>query len=221
MVSLSDQDRNNSNSADDGIAHLRVEVCVGRQKHVHARTELHDAEPLAGLQIGARLHTAHDAPREDADDLPKDYRQAAVINPHLAPFVRRRGIRVICGQEPALAKSDFRDSAGNRAAVDVHIGRRKENADLLPLAGRRGLGIGWSGYEHTAIGRRQHQVRVLRRDAVGIAKEIQEKSGEDQEWHGAEGANGRSRRYRKDCRATDERITCAIDRHATILIPIN
>ena len=66
---------------------------------------------------------------------------------------------------------------------------------------------------HAAVGRGQHEVGVLRRDAVGIAKKVQKKSGEKQEWHGAEGAGGRSRRYRKNCRATDERITRAIDRH--------
>jgi hypothetical protein len=42
--------------------------------------------------------------------------------------------------------------------------------------GGAALGSGWSGDEHAAIGRGQHQVRVLRRDAIGIAKKYRKKA---------------------------------------------
>ena len=42
---------------------------VLRQKHVHARSELHHTEPIARLHDVALPDPADDAPREDADDL--------------------------------------------------------------------------------------------------------------------------------------------------------
>ena len=57
--------------------------------------------------------------------------------------------------------------------------------------------------------------------AIGIAEEVEKEGGEKKQWHGAGGADGQSRRNRKSGRATDEGIPCAIDRHPTILIPIN
>ena len=81
--------------------------------------------------------------------------------------------------------------------------------------------VGRPGDEHAAVGRRQHERRILRRDAIGIAEEEEKERGEDEQWHGAGGADGQSRRNRKSGRATDEGITCAIDRHTTILILID
>src|SRR5258708_23306525 len=43
-----------------------------RQKDVHARPEFHDAEAVAGAHLRAVLRTADDAPREHADNLPRD-----------------------------------------------------------------------------------------------------------------------------------------------------
>ena len=60
------------------------------------------------------LHAAHDAPREDADDLPKDDGEAAVIDPDFAALVGRRGVVVVRRQELPLAKVDLRDAARDR-----------------------------------------------------------------------------------------------------------
>ena len=43
-----------------------------RQEHVHARAELHQADPLAALQLLPFDDAADDAARQDADDLPDD-----------------------------------------------------------------------------------------------------------------------------------------------------
>ena len=47
------------------------------------------AEAIAGAHVRARLHAADDAARQDADDLPRDDRLSAVIDPDLAALVAR------------------------------------------------------------------------------------------------------------------------------------
>ena len=125
------------------------------QEHVHARAEFHDAEAIAGAHVGARLHAADDAAREDADDLPRDDRLPAVIDPDLAALVRRAGVVAIGRQKAARRVADVRDAPGRRDAVHVHVHRRQEDADLLPVAGRRAGATAPAGDEHAAVSRRQ------------------------------------------------------------------
>ena len=117
---------------------------------------------------------------------------------------------------------DAQHAAGNRGAVHVHVHRGEKDADLAPIARRRGGRIGRASHQHAAVGRRQHRdVGVGRRVSIGIAKEEREEAGENHKWHGAGVANGQSRCHRKGGRATDEGKTCPIDPHPAILARVN
>ena len=56
-----------------------------------------------GAHVGARLDAADHAPRQDPDDLPRDDRLAAVVDPDLAALVHRRGVVAIRRAETARA----------------------------------------------------------------------------------------------------------------------
>ena len=60
---------------------------VLRDEHVHARAELHDAEPLPRPHFVTAGEPADDAARQHADNLPRHDRLAAVIDPDLAALV--------------------------------------------------------------------------------------------------------------------------------------
>src|SRR5687767_3280100 len=120
---------------------------------------------------------------------------------------------MVRGQELPFPKVNLRHPARHGRAVDMHVHRRQKDADLFPLTRGRGLRIRRSRDEHAAVCRRQHEGWVLRRVSIRIAKEIEKKNGEKSEWHGADGADGQSRRNRESGRATDEGVPGAIDRH--------
>ena len=145
---------------------------------VDARTELHHAEALAARHQPPPS-AAHDAPREDADDLPADHRSPVVLEPDLGPLVQLPGFDPVRGQE--LPGSDTpRGSRGLRPGpvhVDVH--RRQEDADLLPSpAARRPA----PRRPRPSRGRRPatRPGWRRRRRPVRIAKEEDEEGGEHQ-----------------------------------------
>ena len=95
----------------------------------------------------------------------------------------------------------------------MHVHRRKEDADLQPLAGRR---RGWnrrSGDEHAAVRWRQHGIGRRMDQPLGIAKEEEEETGEDQERDAERPAEPGAGQRRRDERATNERIPGGIDAH--------
>src|SRR5260221_1872579 len=61
---------NHGLAGDHLVTDRHAEAGVGREEDVHARAELHDAEALPRLEFGSWLHAAHDAARQNADDLP-------------------------------------------------------------------------------------------------------------------------------------------------------
>ena len=148
------------------------------EKNIHAGAELHDAEPIAGAHLIARLRTADDAARKDADDLTRDDRLSAVIDPDLAALVFRGGFLAIGRQKTAWRELHPGHDTRDGHAVHMHVGRREENADLLPHARRRHARFGWTADEHTSIGGRHdevHGVGTRWRRAVRVAKEEGEK----------------------------------------------
>ena len=60
---------------------------VRREEHVHPRSELHQADPLAPADALPFLDPADDAPREHADDLAEDDRRAVGIDPDFVELV--------------------------------------------------------------------------------------------------------------------------------------
>ena len=75
------QHRDHRDAADHRSPAVTRSVRVMRQEHVHPRSELHHAEAIAGRHHVAFPDPAHDAPRQDADDLPDDDRLATVVEP--------------------------------------------------------------------------------------------------------------------------------------------
>src|SRR5215203_7254373 len=127
--------RDDRHAADDGVPLRHAQLRAWRQEHIHARAEFHDAEALPCFEGGARLHSAHDTARENADNLPEYDGQAAMIDPDFAALVGGRRVMMIRRQELAFAKVDFRDPARYGRAVHMHIHGREKDADLLPVAG--------------------------------------------------------------------------------------
>ncbi len=164
---------------------LHAQIGARRQKHVHARAELHDAEPVAGAHLRADRRRGR---RRGA----RGCRRSAARR----SSARRDRSRSRCARWPSPRRGDTPAGtaracsvtrvtrAGRRHAVHVHVHRRQENADLLPRAGRRG-GRG-RRRPRRARGRRPATARRRRRRAadgraIGIAEEEHEEGAEHQE----------------------------------------
>ena len=102
----------------------------------------------------------------------------------MVTLVGRGGGAMVCRQKSAALKTDARDATRDRHAIHMHVHRREENADLQPLARRRGRGFRRSGDQHPAVRRRQHDV-VGRADlTIRIAEKEEEEPGEDEQRNG-------------------------------------
>ena len=107
-----------------------------------------------------------------------------------------------------------RDRARHRHAVDVHVHRRQEDADLLPLPGGRARPRRLAGDHHRPSAGDSTRSAPVGGCAIGIAEEEQEERGED-------AGTAPTRRGRtssptttaSDERADDERPARAIDPH--------
>ena len=118
-----------------------------------------------------------------ADDLPRDDRLAAVIDPDLAALVDGRGVVAVGGQEPPGVKLTrvTRPETGMRLTC-TSIGDRKMLICCQSPGGAASAAAP-AGDEHPAVGRRQHGIvaRAGRDAAVGIAKEEREERAEHHE----------------------------------------
>ena len=119
---------------------------------------------------------------------------------------------------------DARDRARYRNAVDVHVHRREENADLLPCSGRRRVGQRIAGDEDASVGRREHDVLVVLAGGVAgwthtlrIAEEECEERAENKEREREQPGHRQARQDGKRQRAADERQAGRIDTHQAIL----
>ncbi len=198
--------------ADDCLADLDLELDLPWEEHVHARAELHQADPLAETDALPFLDAADDAPGEDADDLAEHDRRAVGIDPDFVELVLVRA-RVIRGQEAARPVLDARDPPFDRRPVDVDVERRQEDGDLRPPARRRRPLLGGPGDHHPAIRRRHDEASALRHLPVRIAEEIREEPSEKREGRGPAIAPGGDEAGGRDHGGGNERETCAIDFH--------
>ena len=140
--------------------------------------------------VSPACDAADDAPRQDADDLAEDDRRAVVIDPDLGPLVDARRSRAgrRAGTAPA-GRSTLVTRARHRRAVDVHVDRRQEDADLLPVtrrARRLGLGRRRPSRGHRPATRTRR--RVVADVAIGIAEEEQHERREDERRYGPDAA---------------------------------
>ena len=150
---------------------------VERQEHVHARTELHQADALAPRDDIARFDAAHDAARQQADDLAEDERPSVALDPQLVQLVVVR--RFLVGRKKrSRPVVDARDAAADRRPVDVHVERRQEDGHLVPVSGRRPRLVGGSSRHHRAISRRHDHAGGIRNCAIGIPEEVGEEPAE-------------------------------------------
>ena len=114
--------------------------------------EFHDPEALSGMHLLADPRTADDAARQDADYLPRDDGLAvAAFDPDFAALIDRRRLVAVGRQELAGRVADPGHRARRRDAVDVHIHRRQEDADLLPFAFRRRAGRRGPSHQDPAV----------------------------------------------------------------------
>ena len=115
-----------------------------RHEHVHARTELHQAEAIAGLdrQRPPQRGTRRAAPA----------RRRPAARPPVAARYRSRSRCARSRWRPPACTPPGTVPGGTRLRlttppdrhpVDVHVHRREEDADLLPLPG--GATPGWAG----------------------------------------------------------------------------
>ena len=70
------QPREHRLAADDVLADRDAQFCARRQEHVHPRSEFHQPDALAALELVALGDAADDPARQHADDLPEDDRLA-------------------------------------------------------------------------------------------------------------------------------------------------
>ena len=94
---------------------------MSRQKDIHPRPELHQSEPLPGSNLVAWPDAADQSPGQHADHLAENGRLTVVVDPHVIPFVLRRGLPPIRGQESAWRVLHFQHAARDGNAVDVDI----------------------------------------------------------------------------------------------------
>ena len=136
-----------------------------------------------------------------------------MIDGHLGVLVEIARFMAVCRQESAGMILHVGHLPANRHTVHVHIHRRQENADLLPVAGRA-RASGWlAGNHHAPVCRRQYRVSVFCYRPVRVAEEEQEKAREDKKERGAAGTDEPQRGDRKEQRAADERPAGRIDPH--------
>src|SRR5262249_6073382 len=156
---------------------------VSRYEYVHARTEFHDAEALSRAYVVAAREPAHDAPRQHADDLPRDDRLASVIDPDLAPLVHASRVMTIRRQKSSRRHGHACHASRHGYSVDVDVHRRQKDADLFPRSWRRAVRDDIARDEHASVRRREDVVVRQRgwRDAVRIAKEEREERREHEQ----------------------------------------
>ena len=174
-------------------------------------------QPIAGVHAGAFLEPAHDAPRQDADDLTRHDRLALVVDPDLAALVDRCRFGAVRRKEASSGQHHSRDAPGRGHAVHVHVHRRQEDADLTPASwrnpGRRGLRHRLAGHEHFPVRRRQHVVvgRGGRDMPVRIPEEEREEQREQDRGHSEQPPADRAGQHGQRQRDADEGETRGID----------
>src|SRR5829696_8252244 len=74
LSTLATEHGEHRHAADHPLAYVRLEDSGPRQEDIHARSELHQADPLAAFDVLALTDAADDPPRQDADHLTNDDR---------------------------------------------------------------------------------------------------------------------------------------------------
>ena len=116
-------------------------------------------------------------------------------------------------QELARRVLDAFDDTRERDPVDVHVERRQEDADLLPLAWRRHARFGRARHHDPAVGRRDHQVVVDHGRAFRVSEEIRHEARKGDERHRQLGATGREGEEGGGQGARNERGAGSVDTH--------
>ena len=160
------------------------------------------------------VDAADDAPRQHADDLPEDDRSARRCSIQIS-FSSLSFERFLVGrQELARPVVDARDAAVDRRAVDVHVDRRQEDGDLLPVARRAPTARRSVRRSSPAVGRRDDDARRRRAPCARDRGRSRRRTR-----RAAANAAAQPRRRRRGerggrhQRAGDERISRAIDFH--------
>ena len=118
------QPRNNSYARDRLVVDLHRQRCGRRYEDVHPRTELHHPETIAGVHRRTFADPAHDAAREDADDLPNDNGLTVMIDRDLGVLVQVASFRALARQEAAGMILHLGHPPTDRHAIHVHVHRR-------------------------------------------------------------------------------------------------
>jgi hypothetical protein len=111
------------------VANLDLDGGIAVEDHIHARSELDQADALTARDRVASFHVEHDAAGDQAGDLLEDYGLPFAFHGDDGLFVFIGGVRSHGVQELALLVANIADNAGNWRAVDVHIEDVEEDAD--------------------------------------------------------------------------------------------
>src|SRR5688572_2641118 len=133
---LRDQRRQGADAAHDPVADLGTDRGRGWQEQIDTRTKLHDPKSFATGDLLADGETGHDAAGQDADNLTAHHRDPTVIEPDLGPLVEPARLLAVRGQELPAMIVDARHRCVEGRTIHMHVHRRQEDADLLPIAWR-------------------------------------------------------------------------------------
>jgi hypothetical protein len=145
--------------------------------------------------------------------LPDDDWLTGMVDRDLRAFIQVTRFLLVRGQKPTGMILHTHDAATDGYPIDVHVHRREKHADLLPLSRWRRIARGGTCDHHTAVGRRKHRAWRSVVSTVGIAKEEQEKTGQNQQRDAEERPSEQPDEGSDDRRPEDERPTGRVDSH--------
>src|SRR5262245_66310110 len=136
-----------------------------------------------------------------------------MVDGDLRAFIQVTRLFLVRGQKPTGMILHTHDAATDRYAIDMYVHRGEKHADLLPVSRWRRLARGGTCDHHTAVGGRKHSAWRSVVATVGIAKEAEEKTRQNQQGEAEEGPSEQPDEGGEDRRPEDERPAGRVDSH--------
>ena len=148
------------------ISGLNHDFPLRSQQHVHARTELDQADAFARRHTVARLLVEDNAARDQAGNLFEDHGRAVALDGDDVLLVLGGTLLAAGHVETAAMVLHLADGARYRRAVHVHVENIQEDADAANVGA---LGL---HRHHFAVGGR-YRHRPGRNGPLGVAEEVE------------------------------------------------
>ena len=146
------------------------------------------------------------------------------------PLVLGRGLGVPRHQEAARVVFEVFDHTAHGNPVHVDVGNRHENRNLQHLAVEVLLLADHLGHHHTAVARREDQVRIVDAHAARLTEEGHNEKPEQQQQDGAQPhdadvgmvdeqmVNQPPQQQAEDARKADDSVSFLVDSHLRIVL---